>query len=212
MPADFTLAVFAQSPTPRGVKTHLRLSPEASARLYAAFVRDTLSQAACLDLPLTVYHDAGHLPLKSLAPTRTLWAAQEEGDLGERLARVPAPCLILGTDTPHLPVASLRQALAAIPHYDVVLGPNDDNGYYCIGLQAPQPHLFNGIAWGGDQVLTQLRARTEALNLTLFLLTPFYGISTRDDLRRLKRRLEEISPGSRDDCPATRAVLKAFAL
>lgn len=207
--SDFTLAVFAKAPVPGLVKTRLRpaLDDAAAARLYAAFVRDTLAKAARIGPPVTVYYAGDHALLEPLAPPGVCWADQGEGDLGARLARVPAPCLILGTDSPHLPASILHTALAAIPRYDVVLGPADDGGYYLIGQRAPQPDLFAGIAWSTQRVLTQTLARAAALGLSVFQTPPWYDLDTPDDLRRLTRDLAAVPPGTEDDCPATRAAL-----
>ena len=214
MAPDFTLSVFAKAPVPGHVKTRLRpvLDEEQAARLAAAFVRDTLLKAARLGPPITVYYAGDRALLAPLAPPNARWAEQGGGDLGARMARVPAPCLILGADSPHLPVALLRAALAAAPVYDVVLGPAEDGGYYLIGLRAPQPALFEGIAWSTETVLAQTLARADSLGLTVHLTPPWYDLDTPADLRRLARDLTAVPPGSEDDCPSTRAALKEMPL
>jgi len=207
-----TLAVFAKAPVPGAVKTRLQpiLDAEQAARLAAAFVRDTLAKAAVLDLPLTLYYAGSRALLEPLAPPSVRWIEQGDGNLGDRLARVPAPCLILGTDSPHLPLASIRHALAAVPKYDVVLGPAEDGGYYFIGLRAPQPGLFHGIAWSTDEVLSQTRDKAQALGLTVHQTPLWYDLDTPEDLRRLAQYLKTMPSGSEDDCPATRGVLASF--
>ena len=210
MAPDFTLSIFAKAPVPGHVKTRLRpvLDEEQAARLAAAFVRDTLLKAAQLGPPVTVYYAGDRALLVPLAPPNVRWAEQAGGDLGARMACVPAPCLILGADSPHLPLSLLSAALAAVPAYDVVLGPADDGGYFLIGLRAPQPALFEGIAWSTETVLAQTLAKAAALTLSVSLTPPWYDLDTPDDLHRLVRDLAAVPPGSEDDCPATRAALK----
>jgi len=210
MAPDFTLSVFAKAPIPGHVKTRLRpvLDEEQAARLAAAFVRDTLLKAAQLGPPVTVYYAGDRALLVPLAPPNVRWAEQAGGDLGARMACVPAPCLILGADSPHLPLSLLSAALAAVPAYDVVLGPAEDGGYFLIGLRAPQPALFEGIAWGTEAVLAETLAKAAALTLSVSLTPPWYDLDTPDDLHRLVRDLADVPPGSEDDCPATRAALK----
>ena len=214
MGADFTLAVFAKAPVPGQVKTRLRpaLSDEQAARLAAAFLRDTLGKAARLGPPVTVTFAGDRALLEPFAPPLACWTDQGGGDLGARLARVPAPCLLLGADSPHLPLAYIQDALAAIPTHDVVLGPAADGGYYLLGLRAPQPALFGGIAWSTGEVLAQTLAKAAALGLSIHQTPPWYDLDTPADLRRLARDLADVSPGSEDDCPATRAALKEIAL
>ena len=213
MAPDFTLSVFAKAPVPGRVKTRLRpaLSGGQAARLAAAFVRDTLGKAARLGQPVTVYYSGDRALLEPLALPGVRWAEQGGGDLGARMARVPAPCLILGADSPHLPAALLRAALAAVPLHDVVLGPAEDGGYFLIGLRAPQPALFDGIAWSTETVLAQTLARADALGLTVHQTPPWYDLDTPADLRRLAQGLEAVPPGSEDDCPVTRAALKEMS-
>ncbi len=212
MGAAFTLAVFAKAPVPGQVKTRLRpaVDDAQAARLAAAFVRDTLGKAARLGPPVTVYFAGDRALLEPLAPPGVHWVAQGGGDLGARMACVPAPCLLLGADSPHLPLSLLRAALAAVPNYDVVLGPADDGGYYLLGLRAPQPALFNGIAWGTSEVLAQTLAKAAALGLSVYETPPWYDLDTPADLRRLARDLADVPPGSEDNCPATRAAFATF--
>lgn len=207
-----TLAVFAKAPVPGRAKTRLSppLGPADAARLCAAFVRDTARKASQLVPRPTLFHDGGAAELQeTLGDTapNLAWAPQGDGDLGARLARVPAPCLILGTDSPHLPMQILRDALAALARADVVLGPADDGGYYLIGLRAPRPALFENIAWSTDRVLAQTLALAQTLGLTTELLPPWYDIDTVADLRRLRGDLDAAPPGGPDDCPATRRAL-----
>lgn len=205
MSPTLTLAVFAKSPVPGRVKTRLcpPLEPITAARLYAACVRDTIGKAVQIISRPTLYYADGDAELRELLTdnaSQLSWTPQSDGDLGARMARVPAPCLILGTDSPHLPVAVLHQALNALNAYDVVLGPAEDGGYYLIGLTKPCPALFEGIAWSTGQVFVQTQTRARTLGLTTYLLPPWYDIDTAHDLRRLTADMTA-------DCPATRAVL-----
>ena len=92
------------------------------------------------------------------------------------------------------------QAIVALTCSDVVLGPAEDGGYYLIALRAPQPTLFDGIAWSTASVLSQTLARAEALGLRVTLLPPCYDIDTWADLCRLRHDLDA---GTAEGCPAT---------
>lgn len=213
---NLTLALFAKPPVPGRVKTRLcpPLDPAVAARLYAAFVRDTVRKALQLVPRPTLFYADGDAGLREMlgdSAAALAWAPQGGGDLGMRLARVPAPCLILGTDSPHLPTDTLRQAADALIAHDVVIGPADDGGYYLIGLRAPCPALFEDISWSTDQVLTQTLARAQTRGLTTHLLPVWYDIDTIQDLRRLHSDLAAVPPGVSDDCPATRDMLNELA-
>src|SRR5262249_5726459 len=68
-------------------------------------------------------------------------ARQGPGDLGRRLERFVAGALaggaravvVVGTDSPTLPVEWVERAFTELERADVVLGPAADGGYYLLG-------------------------------------------------------------------------------
>lgn len=205
------LAIFAKSPVPGQVKTRLcpPLTPETAARLQRAFFADTVANAVRAGLKPTIYFDGPRRLLEDALTESVNWQAQGAGDLGARLARVPAPCILIGADCPQLPTQILRDAADALETHDMTLGPAEDGGYYLIGLRAPAPFLFEDIAWSSDTVLAQTMAQSVSHGLSSLLLPPSYDIDTGDDLRRLIRELPNLPP---DVCPATRALLETLNL
>ena len=93
--------------------------------------------------------------------------------------------LIVGTDTPTLPLERYQQALAALESHDLVLGPALDGGYYLIGLHRSIPDLFTGIPWSTDQVLTLTQEKAGVLGLKTALLESWRDIDTTSDLEAL---------------------------
>jgi rSAM/selenodomain-associated transferase 1 len=93
--------------------------------------------------------------------------------------------LIVGTDTPSLPLERFQQALAALESHDLVLGPALDGGYYLIGLNRPIPGLFTEIPWSTEQVLARTQEKAGALGLKTALLAPWRDVDTIDDLHAL---------------------------
>jgi rSAM/selenodomain-associated transferase 1 len=93
--------------------------------------------------------------------------------------------LIVGTDTPSLPLERFQQALAALESHDLVLGPALDGGYYLIGLNRPIPGLFTEIPWSTEQVLALTQEKAGALGLKTALLAPWRDVDTIDDLQAL---------------------------
>ena len=57
-------------------------------------------------------------------------------------------------------------AFAALNTHDAVLGPAADGGYVLIGVRRAVPVIFDGVAWGTDQVLQATRRRLRALGWT----------------------------------------------
>src|SRR5207244_2443672 len=77
----------------------------------------------------------------------------------------------------------VRAAFTALGRRDVVLGPARDGGYYLIGLAAPEPALFRGIAWSTAVVAVETRARARALGLSCHLLRRLRDVAPARDAR-----------------------------
>ncbi|MCA3227671.1 MAG: TIGR04282 family arsenosugar biosynthesis glycosyltransferase, partial [Burkholderiales bacterium] len=119
--------------------------------------------------------DAAHPSVVAAARHHGVTVLPQQGaDLGARMAHAAAhalaapgvaAALVIGTDCPALRTAHLEQAAAALARHPVVLVPAEDGGYVLLGLRAPQPALFEGVAWGGPQVLAATRQRIAAAGL-----------------------------------------------
>ena len=118
---------------------------------------------------------------------------QGGGSLGARLAAAflrhfrdgASRVVIVGTDCPGVDRRVVVDALGQLGRADVVMGPTLDGGYYLLGLGAPQPLLFQGVAWTAGSVAAQTRARAQALGLRLRALRPLRDVDTARDARLL---------------------------
>jgi rSAM/selenodomain-associated transferase 1 len=190
------LLVFLKHPTPGRVKTRLAaaVGPEAAADIYRACVELTLERLRALAPQTTLCVD----PPDALEPVRAWLGAGWElrpqigSTLGKRLADATARAfadgadriVVIGTDSPWLGAEQIEDAFTRLEQRDAVLGPAEDGGYYLIGLSRPYPALFEGIAWGSEQVLTQTEARARELGLRLASLRRGYDIDDLEDLQR----------------------------
>ncbi len=115
-----------------------------------------------------------------------IFVAQPDGDLTDRLlaALQPAPVLFFGSDTPDLKDHHVERAVAALQDHDVVIGPAEDGGYYCIGVNGSYPFLFEDMPWSTDQVLPETMKRVTAHGLTCKTLETLSDCDTPDDLAR----------------------------
>lgn len=244
---DVCLVVFAKAPVPGAVKTRLigparpGLRADEAAALHAAFVRDVCGRGAAAGFGRRRLYVAGELahPLlvEVAAAAGFALRPQAGADLGARmhaalsaeLGAGAAAVVLVGTDSPTLPLGYLEQAAAWLggeAPADAVLGPALDGGYYLIGARRALPSLFApGVAWSTDQVLPETLRRLCALGregLAVRLLPPFYDVDTPSDLVQLVSDLSIFSMcpcdqsekpmGAAADAPATRAVLRALGL
>ena len=204
---DTCLIVFAKNPIPNQVKTRLipLVSPEQAASLYSAFLIDwceTLSELSNVDLVIAYTPAESQSDLQTLLGEDVAYIPQAGIDLGERLTSATKwasenrynKIILVGSDSPTLPISYIFQAVVGLDTRDVVIGPSVDGGYYLIGfssknLTAIVPSVFEDIAWSTANVFQQTVQRIQAIDATLKLLPPWYDVDTPDDLAFLHAHL-----------------------
>ena len=187
------LGVFVRSPVAGEVKTRLlsEMSAEGARDLYSAFIADLTARLATAGYRPTMFV-AGEPAASPSSLFDPKWPVvpQVEGPLGHRLAvafehllkQSGDRAIIIGSDSPDLPIAYLKRAFQRLKHRDVVIGPAMDGGYYLIGLRAPAPAIFANIAWGTSKVFAQTLDAIEREGLSLALAGPWYDVDDADSL------------------------------
>jgi len=209
------------------VKTRFQpaLPPEASSRIYHAFILDLLYATASLKgvTRILACDSTRRDPFfKGLAERFGLTLIDQTGeDLGDRMRNAIAAAdrlgfgqaVIIGTDIPTLPVDYIQEAFRRLKNHPLVLGPSADGGYYLIGCSGAVPPIFDGIEWGADQVLAQTLRRIADKNLNASLLPFWYDVDTLGDLRFLSAHLAYLERDSgKSVAPETSRVLKTLKL
>lgn len=185
------LMIFAKQPVAGRVKTRLQSNYSAAqVAEIATFLIQSTVQLATASWPSEVYlyaaPDPGHPLFQRLAAEfHVHLAAQADGDLGQRMSQALREGIarsgaagILGCDVPHCPWQIIEQAHEHLASGKNVLGPTEDGGYYLIGLQQPQPALFEGIAWGDSNVAEVTLVRAQAAGLSFEMLPRLEDIDT----------------------------------
>ena len=196
--------MFAKHWRPGAVKTRLAASigNEAAAALHRHFVQALLDRFQNIaDRHILCFAPAdsadsfGQLNLGcwTLEP-------QAAGDLGSRmqhyfsaaLAVPDSPRIVLiGSDSPDLPLEYLAEAFDKLYDVPVVLGPTDDGGYYLIGLSDKVPPIFDNIPWSTPEVWSQTVARLADAKFPFHTLPQWYDV---DDLAGLHRLHDSLPP------------------
>jgi rSAM/selenodomain-associated transferase 1 len=220
------VAVVCKTPAAGQSKTRLspQLTPEQCAALSAAFIKDTARTVAGLAgvTPYALYTPHGtESALRALLPPGFSLMAQAEGDLGARLIRGVetllnqghAGVVLIGADSPTLPLSILRQAVEAVRREDnVALSPAQDGGYVLIGLSRPHSRLFENIAWSTGEVYGATLARAKEIGLPAVELPGWYDVDDPPSLQMLEDELAGRAPAfatvAGADAPATRALLR----
>ena len=68
---------------------------------------------------------------------------------------------------------------------ELVLGPAEDGGYVLIGVNKSYPELFQGIKWGGDEVLEKTIQKAKKIGVDYVCLESLWDVDRPDDLGRL---------------------------
>ncbi|HSU90963.1 MAG TPA: DUF2064 domain-containing protein, partial [Sporolactobacillaceae bacterium] len=145
---------------------------------------------------------------------------QGSGSLGTRMSRALEPfassgALLIGTDTPSLPVSLLEKSVGALQRRRVVIAPSLDGGYYAVGVRGAMPPIFAAIRWGSGSVLAATILRLQRARIRYALGPAWYDVDRWSDVMLLaahRRLLRAENRASTSPCPATDAVLKWLGL
>lgn len=222
--------IMAKAPRPGTVKTRLSppLSTEQAADLSIALLHDT---ATCLaDVALTAHAAAvvSYTPVgdetlfEGILPESFSLIPQRGDTFGDRLLATAedlfacgftSVCLI-DSDSPTVPRTAYLNALEALssPGNRVVLGPTVDGGYYLIGINNPDPRLFQQIDWSTEAVYSQTATKARDAGYDIVELPLWYDVDDAATLSILRAELMAgIAPGFATEpgysAPHTRAVL-----
>lgn len=217
--------VFLKEPQAGKVKTRLvadGVDQDLVLKLYNAFLNDTLDliQQASADLKLAFIAPGASTSFIQQVQQKKFEVLEQQGDdLGQRMAHFfqtafekgAQKVVLIGTDSPSLPIDFLREALNRLDQSEVVLGPSTDGGYYLIGMSSFYPEVFQGITWSSETVLEETLSVLEKLNkLEKVHLLPFwYDIDQKKELQFLITHLKILSQSDSASFPtATWQVLQ----
>ncbi|MGZ6211772.1 MAG: TIGR04282 family arsenosugar biosynthesis glycosyltransferase [Candidatus Binataceae bacterium] len=230
---DVTLIVFCREPLAGHTKTRLipRLGAANAAELAGAFILDALSKCRALAPGRIVIAasspdgaESSDYLRRAARRFRAELIDQGGGSLGARMARALARyriggAVLIGTDTPSLPLPLLARSVALLDRVPVVIAPSLDGGYYLVGVRGPMPEIFGSIAWGRSGVLSQTIARLRRRRTRYALGPAWYDVDRWSDvalltahLERMKMRAGARIPAPPLPCPATVRVLQRLGL
>lgn len=197
------LGIYVKRPQEGHVKTRLAatLGTKAATDFYRAFLHDltgrfrqTADRRFLCFSPNTPEAEAWFRDLGG--EDYELWP-QPDGSLEPRLTNFcrfaqeqqADQTVVIGSDSPTLPLDYVEQAFECLRERDCVLGPATDGGYYLVGMQTPLP-IFERIDWSSPRVFSQTLERISRIQATLGVLPPWYDVDTSDDLELLRGHLE----------------------
>jgi len=206
------ICVFAKPPRPGETKTRLipELGAEGAAIAARAFFDDTWASLRTIADAQLVLAVTENDPAFEAAAGAEVWL-QGDGDLGDRMERALRRALeradaaiVVGSDSPGLPLRVFEQARAALRDGAAVLGPSEDGGFYLIGLTRWPDGLLAGLPWSQSDTCARTLARLRSRGLEVQMIERWFDVDVPADLERLR---ELIARGELS-VPATSAALQ----
>lgn len=179
------ISIFCRWPTPGEAKTRLipGFGAKGAAAIYTKLLTHTVetARASGIDFELRV----SGAPLdrfSAMLGDDLRLTDQGGGDLTDKLSRVPAPAIVIGSDCPGLTADILRSSAEALAAHPAVIGPASDGGYYLLGYNAPADFAFANMEWSTDTVFAETVKRFAEQGITPTKLTELSDVDTADDL------------------------------
>ncbi len=199
---DAVVGLFAKAPVVGQVKTRLcpPLQADEAARLYRVALDETIRRFSGAAFDLVICY-AGAEDYFATVYAGLPRRPQRGADLGERMdealrgffASGYRKAVLIGSDSPDLPLTHIDQAFAALDQEEVVLAPAEDGGYVLIGESRHHPELFCEMPWSGENLMTRTVERLGSRNTAWRELPAWEDM---DDCAALRRLLVR-SPRSR---------------
>lgn len=194
--------VFAKYWQPGAVKTRLgeAIGNERAGELYRVFLATTCRRFEAIGdhRVLACTPAERRADFEALAGPAWVNESQSKGDLGCRMRDYFAAAfekgadrvVLIGSDTPTLPLEFVEQAFDLLAEHPVVLGPSEDGGYYLVGASDAVPPIFAGVSWSSPAVWSQTTCLLKEAGCAFGILPRWYDV---DDQRTLHRLYEELS-------------------
>lgn len=179
------ISIFCRWPTPGEAKTRLipDFGAEGAAAIYTKLLAHTVAVARASGI-------AFELRVSGAPPERFREVLGQDlhvvdqggGDLTDRLSRVPAPAIVIGSDCPGLTPAVLIAARDTLLANPVVIGPASDGGYYLLGYNDPADFAFTDMEWSTGSVFAETLKRFVAQGIRPVVLPELSDVDTAADL------------------------------
>jgi len=208
------LIIFAKSPIPGKVKTRLTplITPTKAAELYEAFIADTISNTLKLKCDMiTIAYSPSYAEktFQRLCGQSVDYLPQKGDGLGERMKHAFKHSfdkgfertIIIGTDSPTLPLSYIQKAFDVLKEIPVAIGPTFDGGYYLVGLSEQNDKIFDDIEWSTSSVFSQTLTKIKTANKQSYVLYPWYDVDTPDSLEFLRSHILAMKLSGNEDIP-----------
>lgn len=199
MPKKLAISIMFRLPEFGMVKKRLaaQIGKNEALNVYASMLYVTINRISTLkDIDIYGFYNSLNRQSVNLNNIKTL--PQQGENLGEKMLNAFEylfkngydKVLLIGADSPDLPVDYITEAFSMLDSFDMVIGPTEDGGFYLIGSNKPLPKtMFDSIQWGSSKVLMDTVRNAKNLSINYFLLNSWYDIDDQDSLNRWKSKI-----------------------
>lgn len=202
------LITFVKAPLPGTVKTRLQadIGVEKTVKIYKSFITEITSRCSRIkgvDRFLGCAPSKDHDFLKEISGKYKMKLFNQRGnDLGKKIVNAfndhfkkgYAKVVLIGSDSPTIPVKYISKAFNELERNDFVLGPCCDGGMYLIGAKEKiEPKVFQKIPWDTSNVLGLTLDKLFRLNIRFSLIPFWYDVDNNNDLNFLKLHLRYLN-------------------
>lgn len=187
------LIVFLKPPKRGTVKTRLArdVGNDEALKIYKQLVNHTLHVINGVNAYKYIFL-TGTTSYKINLPRHTFSTHFQKGmDLGERMKNAfievfeagVSQAVIIGSDNIQLTPPLLNDAFDALYATDMVIGPSNDGGYYLLGLNEPEPSIFDNVEWSTETVYETTIDRAAKSNLKVIEMATLPDIDHWKDMQ-----------------------------
>ena len=194
------LIIYAREPRAGEVKTRLgqTIGMARAALQYERWMRPLSERLVQLTgVQRFVAAPGGETPiLRGIFPRGHFSSLGEEGKpLGMRMDESLASLLtndtdrvvMIGSDSPTLPIGEIQRAFDLLATTDAVIGPAEDGGFWLVGLRRIEPKLFAPLPLSTEHACRDLIVALEERGLSHGTVATWHDIDTPEDFARLTR-------------------------
>lgn len=189
------IIIFIKNPIPGKTKTRLArtLGNTKALEIYHSLCKITRRQVEKLDIDRLLFYSDEVTNNDEWDTAKYQKNIQSGVELGARMENAfthvftsAGKACIIGSDCPEISSQIINEAFERLNHFDFVIGPSTDGGYYLLGMRELNTSVFHGIEWSTSSVLVQTIAEIKKLNKTFFLLEELTDIDEEKDWQLFK--------------------------
>lgn len=186
------LIIFTRKPELGKVKTRLAkgVGDEKALEVYIHLLKHSAKISSQVDAEKQVWY-TNSIEKKDIWNDKIFKKyTQADGDLGNKMKNAFfsnfrnafEKVVIIGTDLLDIDTNLIKKAFEHLEHYDVVIGPAEDGGYYLLGMNHFIPEVFEDVEWSTSKVLDQTLDKLE--HKSVMLLDEKNDIDYKEDALR----------------------------